>query len=77
MKRVVEGSFILFGKIMLAQTIGSNPKTSVNDQKNVSLQVDQRIYMSGFHFSLLNGMFSTSQMISKEVILCKLNKEFI
>jgi hypothetical protein len=35
MKRVVEGSFILFGKIMLAQTIGSNPKTSVNDQKNV------------------------------------------
>jgi hypothetical protein len=24
--------------------------------------------MSGFHFSLLNGMFSTSQMISKEII---------
>ncbi len=54
---------------MLAQTIGSNPKTSVNDQKNVSLQVEQRMYPSGFHFSLLNGMFSTSsQMITKEII---------
>lgn len=28
---------------MLAQKIGSNPKTSINDQKNVSLQVEQRI----------------------------------
>jgi len=54
---------------MLAQTSGSNPKTSVNDQKkNVSLQVEQRICTSGFHFSLLNGMFSTSQMITKEII---------
>jgi hypothetical protein len=35
---------------MLAQTIGSNPKTNVNDQKNVSSQVEQRICMSGFHF---------------------------
>jgi hypothetical protein len=37
-------------------------------KRMLSLQVEERIDMSGFHFSLLNGMLSTSQMISKEII---------